>query len=347
MTEKKLSIIVPIYNVGMYLSECVESLLRQTYTNVEIILVDDGSLDNSGVLCDKYASKNPIIKVLHQKNKGLPHARNAGLQIATGDYIGFIDSDDYISEDMYKTMIEHMENSQSDMAICNFQTFNKLGDNPIQERYKNEVILFEKSNTLRFYQCSLDSSCNKVYRRNIIENHRIRFEDKSIVAQEDYWFLVRYCSHISKIVTIAEPHYHYRERKSSISKSRSDKDIGLRCMRFIEMSCAYINKQNREINDFYEHLLLNLMYASINNTSEPNTKQILDVVMLFKDKSGFDDAVNKKLKMTNRDFKNLRGTYDYLLYYMLDKKLYNLFSILETMRVRRLQSKKKTDIYFD
>ena len=85
MADKKLSIIVPIYNVGLYLRECVESLLRQTYSNVEIILVDDGSLDNCGALCDQFAVDNPSIKVIHQENKGLPYARNAGLKIATGE----------------------------------------------------------------------------------------------------------------------------------------------------------------------------------------------------------------------------------------------------------------------
>ena len=345
--EKKLSIIVPVYNVELYLNECVESILKQTYKNFEIILVDDGSLDNSGVLCDELAKENPSIKVIHQENKGLPHARNAGLKIATGDYIGFIDSDDYISEDMYKTMIESLEETQSDMAVCNFQTFNKLGNNPVYQRYQDEAIVFDKSDVLKFYQCALDSSWNKVYRGNIIKDNGIWFEDKSIVAQEDFWFLVRYCSHISKISSIAEPYYHYRERKSSITKSKSDKDIVSRCLHFVEISGDYMEKCSRGDNVFYEHLLLNMMFASINNVPVPKLDVIYNIVMAFKANNRFNDAVSKKLRTKNGNMASLRGTYDILLYYLLNKNFYKMFSILETIRVRRLQSKNKTDVYFD
>lgn len=347
MEEKKLSIIVPIYNVGLYLNECVESLLMQSYSNIEIILVNDGSSDNCGVLCDNLALANPSIKVIHQENKGLPHARNAGLNMATGDYVGFIDSDDYISKDMYRTMIERLEATESDMVVCNFQTFNKFSNNPFQERYKDEVILFDESDTLKFYQCALDSSCNKVYRGNIIKDSELWFEDKSIVAQEDYWFLVRYCSHISKIATISEPYYHYRERKSSISKSRSDEDIVLRCLHFMEISRDYIKKCGREIGSFQEHLLLNLMFASINNIPDARVNRIYDVVMSFQTVDNFESAVNNKLKMKSDSRKGLREVYDLLLYCILDKKLYKLFSALESIRVRRLHSKNKSDIFFD
>ncbi len=346
MGDGKLSIIVPIYNVDLYLYECVESLLSQTYSNLEIILVNDGSSDNCGVICDELAVGNPLIKVIHQENKGLPHARNAGIEVATGDYIGFIDSDDYISKDMYKKMIELLEENGSDMVVCNFLTFNKLRDNPIQKRYKDETIVFDESNTLSFYQCALDSSCNKVYRRNIIIDNGLRFEDKSIVAQEDYWFLVRYCSHISKITTISEPYYHYRERKSSISKSRSDKDIVSRCLRFIYISGEYMKSYGREVDEFQDFLLLNLMFASINNTLSPTISGINDIVMTFKTSNSFDDAVNRKLRISKK-CKTLRETYDYLLYYMMKKKYYKLFSVLESIRVKRLRSKNKTDIYFD
>ena len=97
-----ISIIIPVYNVAVYLPRCLDSILAQTYKNLEIILVDDGSKDNSGKVCDEYALKDSRIKVIHQKNQGVSVARNAGLRIAKGDYIGFVDSDDYIETNMYE-----------------------------------------------------------------------------------------------------------------------------------------------------------------------------------------------------------------------------------------------------
>lgn len=347
MDNKKLSIIVPIYNVELYIKECIESLLEQTYSNMEIILVDDGSLDNSGVICDQIAQENPVIKVIHQVNQGLPYARNAGLEVATGDYIGFIDSDDYISKEMYKEMIMCLEESKSDLVICNFQTFNKLGNNPIHKRYEDDVIVYDKKNTLRFYQCALDSSWNKVYRNDVIRNNGIRFEDKNIVAQEDFWFLVRYCSHISKITTVSKGYYYYRERKSSITKSRSDNDIVSRCMNFIELSEKYLDDYGRKSDDFHEYLIMNLMFASINNISSPSRRDIKAVITAFKNCNDFDSAVKRQLKISKGQANNLRGFYNGLLYLLLQKKMYWLFSVLESTRVKRLYTKKRTDTYFE
>ena len=118
--EVLLSIIVPVYNVEKYLDQCMISLLKQTLTNIEIILVDDGSPDNCGIICDKYAETDSRIKVIHKKNGGLSDARNAGLDIATGQYICFIDSDDYIEKDMLKDMYDNIVRTGADITICNY-----------------------------------------------------------------------------------------------------------------------------------------------------------------------------------------------------------------------------------
>ena len=99
-----ISIIVPIYNIAEYASECIQSLINQTYKNIEIILVDDGSTDHSPVICDEFAEQDERIKVIHKRNGGLSDARNAGLDVATGEYIGFVDGDDWVDEDMYETL---------------------------------------------------------------------------------------------------------------------------------------------------------------------------------------------------------------------------------------------------
>lgn len=113
-----ISIVVPVYNVENYLDRCVKSIIAQVYTNIEIILVDDGSSDNSGKICEKWKEKDKRIIVIHKKNGGLSSARNAGIEIAKGKYIAFVDSDDYISKNMYSELYRVLKQNNSDIAIC-------------------------------------------------------------------------------------------------------------------------------------------------------------------------------------------------------------------------------------
>jgi len=117
-----ISIIVPIYNIAEYASECIQSLINQTYKNIEIILVDDGSTDHSPVICDEFAEQDERIKVIHKRNGGLSDARNAGLDVATGEYIGFVDGDDWVDEDMYETLYHLIYEHQADISICTHYT---------------------------------------------------------------------------------------------------------------------------------------------------------------------------------------------------------------------------------
>ena len=116
-----ISVIVPVYNVEKYLDKCIQSIVDQTYTNLEIILVDDGSPDNSGAICDEWAEKDNRIKVIHKANGGLSDARNAGLDIATGEYIAFVDSDDYIELDFYDKLYNVIKATNCDISICNLR----------------------------------------------------------------------------------------------------------------------------------------------------------------------------------------------------------------------------------
>ena len=122
MKEIKVSIILPIYNVEKYLDRCVDSLLNQTLKDIEIIMVDDGSPDNCPQMCDEYAKKDRRVKVVHKKNGGLGFARNSGLDIANGEYVAFVDSDDYVGLDMYKTLYDRAEVDKCDAVFCGFRT---------------------------------------------------------------------------------------------------------------------------------------------------------------------------------------------------------------------------------
>lgn len=116
-----ISVIVPVYNVERYLDQCMDSLVRQSYINLEIVVVDDGSTDSSGKKCDAWAERDSRIRVIHQANKGLAGARNAGLDVARGDYIGFVDSDDYTLPDMFSTMMRNMQESEADLSIISYE----------------------------------------------------------------------------------------------------------------------------------------------------------------------------------------------------------------------------------
>lgn len=118
MENEKISVIVPIYKVEPYLRKCLDSIVNQTYKNLEIILVDDGSPDNCGMICDEYAERDNRIRVIHQKNGGVSSARNAGLKIASGDWIGWVDSDDWIESDMFAYLIENAQQYQTNIAVC-------------------------------------------------------------------------------------------------------------------------------------------------------------------------------------------------------------------------------------
>ena len=116
-----ISVVVPIYNVEQYLERCIDSILHQTYEHLEIILVDDGSPDNSGAICDSYLSLDQRIKVIHKRNGGLSDARNAGLEMASGEFIAFIDSDDTIMPEMIEKLYERIDTDRSDMAFCGYR----------------------------------------------------------------------------------------------------------------------------------------------------------------------------------------------------------------------------------
>lgn len=225
---KKLSVIVPVYKVEPYIHKCVDSILNQTYTNLEVILVDDGSPDNCGKICDEYAEKDSRVKVIHKKNGGLSDARNAGIDIAAGDIIGFIDSDDYIEPYMYQEMIDYMQLNNLDIVCADT---NQVKENKIKykPRYKENKI-WEKNEALyEILNGSLDNSAvNKIYKRRVISN--IRFPKGRVY--EDVATTYQFIYNADKIGYLSKPYYYYIKRSGSIvatgfnSKSRYDCFVG-------------------------------------------------------------------------------------------------------------------------
>ena len=201
---KLLSVIVPVYNVKPYLIKCMESILNQTYSNLQIILVDDGSTDGSQDICDEYAKKDNRIFVIHKENGGQSSARNAGMEKATGDYIGFIDSDDWIEPNMYCNLITQLEKHNADLAACSFYECKDNERKAIGSSKNIQVLnteeIFLNKNKLRFLVW------NKVFRKSCV--HDLRF----VLGQvyEDFHFCCQVFLQTKKLVYLDEPLYNYR-----------------------------------------------------------------------------------------------------------------------------------------
>ena len=139
--DEKISVIVPVYNVEQYLERCVDSIINQTYKNLEIILVNDGSTDNSGKLCDELAKRDDRIRVIHKENGGLSDARNTGIEEAEADLIGFIDSDDYIDENMYELLIDNLRETNADLSMCgHYDVYNNVSEAQVTERKHGRLV---------------------------------------------------------------------------------------------------------------------------------------------------------------------------------------------------------------
>lgn len=219
MIEKdKISIVVPVYNVEEFLPRCVESILKQSYKNLEILLIDDGSTDNSGTLCDNYAKNNQNIRVYHKKNGGLSDARNYGIEKATGNYIAFIDSDDYIAEDYCKILYNNLIKYEADISICAFIKTDGKNDN-IEEN-KEQITTYtgidKQKNILNHMNTITTVAWNKLYRKEMWDN--LRYPKGKINEDE---FVVHYLMHKAKKVVYTNIIlYYYYQRANSIMKKK-------------------------------------------------------------------------------------------------------------------------------
>ena len=212
MKNNLISIIIPVYNVEQYLNRCIDSIVNQTYKNLEIILIDDGSTDNSGKICDEYALKDKRIKVIHKENGGLSSARNMGLKMVRGEYVGFIDPDDYIEPDMYQYLYELCQRHNVLLSMCNY-TRVRDGVEKIQHPVTKEIILSCNEALERFHTELF--SWNKLFHKTLIKD--ISFSI-GITYGEDMIFCVQTFDKARQIVYGSEAKYNYIQRIGSASK---------------------------------------------------------------------------------------------------------------------------------
>lgn len=207
-----VSIIVPVFNIERYLPKCVESILDQTYKDFEVILVDDGSTDTSGQICDEYAAKDKRIKVIHKDNGGLTSARNAGLCNASGTYIMHVDGDDWIEPDMLTLLVNSAESNDADIVIGDF----RMVSGKCNTAYSSDDWGDGKEFSLNKYIASVwTTAWGSIVKRSVYEKNNIS-SPTQITYCEDFHLMVRLCYFADKIVHVNIPLYNYRQRASSV-----------------------------------------------------------------------------------------------------------------------------------
>lgn len=232
MEEPLISVLVPIYKIDRYLGICIESLLNQTYKNLEIILVDDGSPDRCPEICDLYASKDERIKVIHKNNGGLVSARKAGLKVASGSFIGYVDGDDWVGPGFYYSLYSSIKESDADIAIAGFSrdlfssTKNILNAIPsgIYEGKALDVVKKKMIADGAFYRHGITTYLwNKLFKREVIEQYQMMMDER-ITIGEDAATIYPAIMGCKKIVITDNCAYHYRQREDSMLKTATNHD---------------------------------------------------------------------------------------------------------------------------
>lgn len=242
--KPKVSIIVPIYNVEKYLRRCVDSLVNQTLKDIEIILVDDESPDNCPLLCNNLKKANPIFKVVHKKNGGLGYARNSGLEQAKGDFVAFVDSDDFVSLEMYNKLYEFAVANNCDAVFCGYNYY--IDDKHIIKKQENEEcilyggetginrVLFDMVGSEPSYKSDvriLSSVWKGIYRRELIEKNNLRFVSERVYIAEDIIFHIDFIPLCKCIGFVPDCFYYYCDNGTSLTRTlkidRFDKELFL------------------------------------------------------------------------------------------------------------------------
>lgn len=217
MDGTKISIIVPVYKVKSYLRKCLDSIVNQTYRNFEIILVDDGSPDNCGAICDEYAAKDERIKVIHKANGGVASARNAGLDMATGDYIGWVDSDDWVEPQMFETMLNSAQVHDADIVICS--RLESYPDHSFQMGWQQAELLNKEQAMALLVEDELVRSYlwDKLWKRELFQDIRI----PQLKVFEDMAVMYRLFMKAERVVCLPDVFYHYEHHDVGLTAAPS------------------------------------------------------------------------------------------------------------------------------
>lgn len=249
-----ISIIVPVYNLEEYLPQCLESIINQSYSDLQIILVDDGSADGSGKICDDFAAKDPRITVIHKPNGGVSAARNDGLAIAKGEYVGFVDGDDVIDSDMYSVLLEKAESFHADLTVCSYITrtaaaeIRKNADSFYTADFRAEPERF----VYLYNNYLLNALWNKLFRRDLIKSGF----PVGVKMGEDLMFVLRYMEGCKSVCMTDECLYKYTIRGTSATASFQPQrvDTVIRLYRVLERFCKTFDTGEVDCSIYFANL---------------------------------------------------------------------------------------------
>ncbi len=284
----KVSVIVPVYNVEKYLSDCIDSIIAQTYKNLEIILVDDGSTDNSPRICDEYARKDDRIKVIHKENCGVSHARNSALDIMTGDYVTFVDSDDLVNIHFVEYLLDASLNSGSEIPYCGYSTFHTLEQVSIDSIPDNEknVVAFKNTEGLENYFSGwiYPTIWNKLYKSSCFE--KLRFMPIKVAEDMAVTFELLFSDY--KICGMkGYPPYYYRNTPNSVMKSNIDHsaidDLNVRSGIYSRL-CGYpnLNIMKKKFSDNTRNVFIDTVIRI--SFSDKSIKPLIEKIKKCRDK---------------------------------------------------------------
>lgn len=212
MGDVKISIIMPVYNVEQYVGKAVESILNQTFSDYELLIVDDGTKDRSGEICDAYAAEDARVKVIHKENGGAPSARNAAIDIARGTYVYFMDSDDWAEKTMLEDMYELAESHRAELVVCGYYIDTYYGDKHLSEKICVDDQVFTDAQSFReqsyryFDRNMLYTPWNKLYRLDYLNAHGLRFPN---TLWDDFPFNLSYMKNVERVVISTQAYYHF------------------------------------------------------------------------------------------------------------------------------------------
>ncbi|GAB6168244.1 glycosyltransferase family 2 protein [Clostridium carnis] len=292
-----ITVIVPVYNVQKYLSKCIDSIINQTYRDLEIILVNDGSTDISGEICDKYKLKDDRIRVIHKKNGGLSEARNAGLDVAKGDYIAFLDSDDWVDKELYDTLYKLSTKYNSDISICNFKYCHNE-EEKLNNSYK-EIVYSNIDAMKQIYDknyIQIIVAWNKLYKREIFND--LRYPKGKIHEDEFLTPIILYKA--NKISYIEKELIYYRQTPNSIMNRE-----------FNITRLDYLEALDNRIN-FFKSNNLNYLYKQT-----VATKVSILIKFYYKVKESNIDNKFQVMEKLNNDLAKMK--YDYINMYSKNK----------------------------
>ena len=340
MQNLKFSVIVSIFNIEKYLKRCLDSITNQTYKNLEIILIDDGSTDSSPLICEEYSKTDIRIKVVHKKNEGLGFARNTGLEMASGDYIAFIDGDDFVSIDLFKECENILTDYLPDIIDFDYQSFKDekilqskyfrhydeyiCDDNIIQKLLPN--MIYNYKNKLRLHDCTW----NKIYSLRFLKNINFKFVSERIYISEDYYSNLILYSKVQSVYLSKKKMYYYCYNSSSLTHLLNTNRLNQNLILYdscIELSTrlSYPEKIKSRIylqvlGNLIGHIKIVLHNSFLSDTEKKNI-----IIEMLKNKfflNGYNITIEEKVTFRIRLFLYLIYKKHFFLTYLILKKVY-------------------------